>query len=384
MTRRRLTGIAAGLAVVALVVWIARNTTWEPIEIPLPPSGEALTNPFYAAQRLAEQLGARTEWRHDLGSAAPDGVVVVSGLNWSLIVSRRTAIEQWVEDGGRLVVDSSVLMDEEFSRWSGITVERGAASGRRAGPGGREGPDCRMTRDDSGTSYRICGTPLRVVLKGGDVIWALHDERGAQVVRVRRGRGNVTAVNASPFTRMNLLDRQSDHARLLVAAAGLRRGDALYFLSENERPSLTMLIWRHGAPVVCLFVGWLALVLWRGAVRFGPPIPAQPPARRSLAEQIRGTARFALRVGGGESLYEATLHAFTGAATKRIPGFAALDNGGRARAAATITGVDERALASALRIADFSHVGDIRAAVAVLEIARRQLMTRRKGPLHGS
>ena len=40
------------------------HTYWEDITVPMPPKGEALINPFYAAQRFAEALGAT----HDVGS----------------------------------------------------------------------------------------------------------------------------------------------------------------------------------------------------------------------------------------------------------------------------------------------------------------------------
>ena len=53
-----------------LVTYIARNTYWDEISIPTPLRGEAVTNPFYAAQRFAEALGARTEWRQALGTLA--------------------------------------------------------------------------------------------------------------------------------------------------------------------------------------------------------------------------------------------------------------------------------------------------------------------------
>ena len=53
-----------------LVTWIASNTYWAEVTMPMPPKGEALTNPFYAAQRFAEALGARTSWDRQLDRAA--------------------------------------------------------------------------------------------------------------------------------------------------------------------------------------------------------------------------------------------------------------------------------------------------------------------------
>jgi hypothetical protein len=73
----------------------------------------------------------------------------------------------------------------------------------------------------------------------------------------------------------------------------------VHFLTESEHPSLLALIWMYGAPVVGLAAAWLLLALWRNGVRFGSIVGTAPAARRSLAEQIRGTGQFALRFGGG-------------------------------------------------------------------------------------
>ncbi len=397
MTSRRWLGVGIAVLVLAFFGWIAANTTWEPFEVDMPPKGEARRNPFYAAQRLAENLGAETSWRHALGEAEPDGVVVASALYWTLIPSRRQAIERWVDNGGRLVVDGGFLGTQEFDAWSGISQElpdddedddededKEVEEDREQEPF-KVPPRCRKWQDDRNTSYRTCGywgvVPL-ITMR--DPIWSLHDELGKQAIRVQQGRGTITVVNGAPFSTERLLDDESDHARLFVAATQLRPDDHVYFISENERPSLTTLIWQNGAPVVCLVAAWLVLALWRGGVRFGPRIPEAEPVRRSLAEQIRGTAQFALRFGGGESLYEATLRAFRTAAQKRISGFAALDVEGQAAAVARLTGFDATALASAMTAVDFRRVNELRTTVALLEAARRQLQIRRTGPSHGT
>ena len=59
---------------VALVAWVASNTYWADTKVPMPPKGEALTNPFYAVQRFAEALGARTAWDRVLTMPPADSV----------------------------------------------------------------------------------------------------------------------------------------------------------------------------------------------------------------------------------------------------------------------------------------------------------------------
>ena len=119
---RALAWIAALAGASLLVYWVATNTEWTEVKIPLPPKGEAATNPFYAAQRFAEALGARTSWDRQLAVPATDAVIVVSAWHWDLTERRRYSLERWVESGGRLVVTGRLAGGEdEFERWSGIT-----------------------------------------------------------------------------------------------------------------------------------------------------------------------------------------------------------------------------------------------------------------------
>src|SRR5690606_17997655 len=124
--------------------------------------------------------------------------------------------------------------------------------------------------------------------------------------------------------------------------------DHVVFLTEADVPSLPVLVWRHGAPFVVVLLSWIALALWRGAMRFGPLLAPAERARRSLAEQILGTGRFVVRAGGGAALVAAARRALDEAAQRRIVGYERLAEPARARAVATLTGVDVRALAGAL------------------------------------
>src|SRR5688572_8317660 len=87
----------------------------------MPPRGEALTNPFFAVQRFAEALGARTARDHVLTIPPAESVIVLSTWHWNLSAERRAALERWVESGGRLVVDGALSAgDDTFERWLGI------------------------------------------------------------------------------------------------------------------------------------------------------------------------------------------------------------------------------------------------------------------------
>ena len=194
-----------------------------------------------------------------------------------------------------------------------------------------------------------------------------------QAMRLKVGRGRVTVINASaPFSYRSLFD--GDHGWLFVAATELHRGDDVHFLSEFEHPSLIALLWRYGAPVVILGLAAVGLSLWRDGARFGPLEAPPERARRSLAEQIRGTGQFALRHGGGESLHTACVRALEEAAARRIPGYAALPAADRHAALARLTGFERDALAAAIHHGGLRGTHGLRSTIAFLEAARRQVV----------
>jgi hypothetical protein len=375
-----------GILLSAVLYWFANNTHWADLTIPSPPKGEALTNPFYAAQRLSEALGARASRDQRLTVPAPGAVIVLSAWNWNLSPRRRQALERWVESGGRLVVDASLVGGEEFERWSGIVREyRDLDDNETDQVCGRvEEPSPTPASGRLVRPHWLCGADFSSFLTTTrSREWSLREAMaGVQVLRVGVGRGSVTAINAEPFRYRALFD--GDHAWLLVAASQLRRGDEVHFLSEGDYPSLVALTWQHGAPVVVLVLIGIALMLWRGGIRIGPLAPPTPTARRSLAEQVRGTGTFVLRYGGADSLHAACVRALDEAGRRRIPGYTGLPVKERMAALARLTGVEPNALADAIYHSRMRRPHELPGTIALLETARRRMLTDEPRSLYGT
>ena len=392
MTRKRLAiSLLVAVAGALFVFWIGNNTSWEDVKVPLPPKGQALINPFYATQRFAEALGATTAWDRMLTVPRADAVIVVSSWHWSLSKSRRAALEQWVQSGGRLVVDDSLIdPSDEFADWSGISVHYPEPETTETAKGDQL-PACRTVSQELGgrgateseaEALMLCDAGNSWLNSRQIPLWALRDRKGLQAARVSIGRGSVTVINADVFVRRSIFD--GDHGRIFAAAAGLRRGDDVHFLSEDDYPSLLALTWRHGAPVVAMALLLLAALLWRGAIRFGPPAPPTVAARRSLADQIRGTGRFALRHGSGQSLHAASVRALDEAAQRRINGYGGLTRDERLAALALVTGFNRDSLAAAIHHPGWRTAAELRRTLALLEAARRQTLIRETRLEHGT
>jgi hypothetical protein len=124
--------------------------------------------------------------------------------------------------------------------------------------------------------------------------------------------------------------------------------------------------------------------LWRSGVRLGPLAAARPPARRSLAEQIRGTARFLVRHGGGCALHAATLRALDEAAARRVAGYGRLERTQRCDALAALTPFTSEALAAAVHDSGLRRPRELGATLTVLETARRHILDQPTRPTHAA
>jgi hypothetical protein len=385
MTRERLGWIAVVLAAAALLTWVARNTYWTSVKVPLPPQGEAATNPFYIREKFAQALGARTHWARDLLLPPTRGIVYISMLDWDLLPERRKRFEQWVESGGRLVIDSSFITGADaFQNWAGIGYDT-RVEPKNTKPRFAPASQCpRYAEDGKGDSYLVCDMNTVTVLTSHRKLeWGLRDgESNLHGARVRVGHGSVTVITGVPFSGQRLLS--ADNARLFVATTQLRRGDVIYFFTESDQASLLELAVRFGWPVLCLIGVALALAIWRGSVRFGPMAPPTETARRSLAEQIRGTGQFTMRIGSAGALHAATARALNEAAARYINAYEVLSGADRMQALATATGYEASSLAAALHYSGPGRSEHLRADLELLEAARRRILLKHMRRKHGN
>ncbi len=388
MKRQWIIGIGLLAGVALLIGWIARNTYWDEVTVPRFLTGEAARNPFFAVQRLAEELGVSTDWRRSMRELpSTSSVLMVKNWNWDLIEARQEELEAWVEAGGRLLLDQSLSGGEDaFEEWSGLRIEypsfsQPAADDEESDEESELEETCRKLdlsvgkaqSDAKRTSYDLCGVaPFGWITSSRPPEWALEDSTGAQAVRVNVGRGSVILIHGYPFDTREVLE--ADNAVLFVDAALLRRGDHIVFVSDDDHASLLELIWIYGAPAVLLFAAFIALALWRNSARFGPLEAHPETSRRSLAEQIRGTGRFVYRIDGGRSLHGAMVRALHDAARLRIPSYDGLHGEDRLAALSRIVGIDADRLGETINFTGRRNHHEFKNTIELLEAARAQVL----------
>jgi hypothetical protein len=375
--------LLVAVVLAAVAVWIAMHTYWDYVTVDNPPQGEAVGNRYYAFEKLTQRFAIHTKQVPTLRTLpAADGVLLVDDVRGALLDI--DALEKWVAGGGRLLVSPGALLSNaRLQSWSGIRKavpkaddedSPASAAPRAADPD----DDCppyseRLGGRETGKSLRACLGTMRVPYSSMRTpAWSLSNGYGFQMLRVNIGKGSI-AVIACECLMGNRSLLRGDHARIVFDSIPLRAGDHVNILNPVSAESLLALLWRlAAAAIVCALVA-IGLTIWRNLPRFGRIAASPPPLRRSLAEQIRATARFAWRTRRLASLRRAERQALTQSAYRKLAFYERMDAAQRIDALAARTGVESAALRDALSENPDGAAESQRTAIVLLEKVRRQL-----------
>jgi hypothetical protein len=408
--------LVIGLLAAGVVLW--RKTEWDTFTYRTAPRGEALTNRYYTLEHLLRAIGVRVREVKTLRELPPDALLYIQDFRLDFAHRDLRSVENWVERGGRLIMAGSVLdSSPNIARWSGIDVVRAKPATTAAPPATTAAPPATTAAPPvagNAAPRPMRGVPFlpglvqcspRMVNRQGVPAqvslclespftqnyrsrrpprWWLTSQNGEiEMLRVGLGRGEVTLIGPAYWLLANQELLMHDHARAFVEATGIRKGDLLLILNPTRAEALPALLWRLIAPALVFFgIALLALIV-RHWPRFGPGVPEVLPVRRSLAEQIRASARLAWRTRRLEALRHAVGSALTERAHRRIVGYACADPGAQARALALQCGLDAGALQSALTLDPGADRVAQRESLMLLEAAYRALASQTTFSIQG-
>jgi hypothetical protein len=374
--------------VAATAVWIAMHTYWDYVTVDNPPQGNAVGNRFYSFEQLTQRFAIHTRQVPTLRTLPPaDSVLLIDDVRGTLLDV--DALEKWITAGGRLLVSPYTLLSNQRLRaWSGIgtALPRSVDEDRPALPlkqmplkPASPDDDCapyteHIAGHETGRSPRACLGKRRIAFSSTRIpAWSLSNGYGFQMLRVNIGKGSIALIACECLIGNRSLLR-ADHARIVFDSIPLKAGDQVEILNPVSAEKLLPLLWRlAAAAIVCALIA-IALTLWRNLPRFGRIAVPPQPLRRSLAEQIRATARFAWRTRSVASLRRSERQALTQVASVRLAFFGRMDAAQRTDALAARTGFAAGTLRDALSENSDGSAESQRAAIMLLEKVRRQLI----------
>lgn len=376
--------VVLALLVLALGAWVFTATEWADTYVDPKPEGEARTNKLYATQQLLRALGATVVQRKGLEQMPPhQATVVITSMRWTAVAGQNERLQEWVEQGGHLLIPAYLLEQDGFGDW--LPIESTNPNSQPAKPWNDgtlvNGSVCHDTLEliqpfaeaqestPTGRTWRLCASSRLVLQSSEPTPWALQGPYGTEAMRLSMGHGTVTVLGPSDIA----LHRgvfPGDNAQILLAAMNLRPQGEVWFVTDEQHPSFLLWLWMHAWQALALSALALVAALWRAGARFGPRVADAEAGRRSVAEQVRGTAQF-LRNSGGSALHLAQARALDETAARYIPMYRSLDATSRAQAIAQHTNIDSTALVSAMNSTLHRTPADLQAALQLLEAARR-------------
>jgi len=254
-----------------------------------------------------------------------------------------------------------------------------SSAAQATSPSRRRGARCSSLSEPPGSagwfgaprSYRVCERTAEGLQAKTEPLWSVTDNKGVKALRVPVGQG--TATLSSQWQAPTDADLQEDDQALLWAAiVQLHPGQLIWIVDDEHHPGLFATLWRVASAACVLALLALLLTLWRWGIRFAPLRAADVLARRSMAEQVRGTAAYLLRHGPA-ALHRAQWRALDEAAHTHLHGWRRLPPERRAAMLARHAELPPAELDKACDAAATRDPAAMGRALALMEAARRRI-----------
>ncbi|QYZ65600.1 MAG: hypothetical protein OI74_14255 [Gammaproteobacteria bacterium (ex Lamellibrachia satsuma)] len=318
------------LAVVAgMAAWFLDNFERRSTEVRLGMSAEARRNPLLAGEIFLQRQGLDVKslsGREYLTKPDADvGVLLVKDLGPSLAPERETALLEWIEAGGHLIVSPGRAPDEDESgnhllASFGVSLVEYAESDEEESQAG----------NPVSMEYTGYDEPLQVefdirrelMVERDDTDWLVPGLNGYHLVGFQLGRGFLTILSDNRFfTNTRIVEH--DHA-LLLALLTEDQG-AVRLLYSANMPSLLTLIWKNAAYAVLSAILLLLLSIWRLTYRSGPILNTGEHARRNLLEHLQAGGEYLWKLDRAVALRERSADIVEKRWLQRHPQLARLD-----------------------------------------------------------
>lgn len=309
---------------------------------PTPPSGVALTNPFFALEQVLRNVG---EPAASLTTLAPGqvplqpGDTVLVGADAGRIDAETAArLLGWVRQGGHLLlVPDAGGRAPVFAALGLLDPRPGAFACSRLG--------------DAQKAAALCGLRFRLKPAAAQAVDAAIGDPGGGYLFARTavGRGHVSLLaNVAPLERLQLKQAEAQRFAWRLLAPNRGRGQIYLVYALDGEPFLQLLAtrgWPALLALALLLAAWMAM---RGA-RFGPLMPAPAPHRRALLEHVQAAGEFLYRRDGGRGLHQLACQAVLARFRRRDPVCARLNGEALYERVAERGGLDAAQVAQAFQ-----------------------------------
>ncbi|EGV19159.1 DUF4350 domain-containing protein [Thiocapsa marina] len=343
------------LIVVALIGAVLSQLERRTLQIEIGPSEEARRNPFLAAERFLARMEipvASESGRERLRRLPPPTDTLVVRHTGSLAPERRRALDQWLTDGGRLVVTASAPETagaEEGDLAAGYGVRPSTEDAKRSAADDHTEVIAEIPVEGTGRPLRAAFSTERALETVAEPDMAIIAADRLRLVRLPVGDGSLTVLAEDRFMT-NAAIGEHDHALLMAYLLAPEPGGTVWLLYDREMPWLGAVVW--SAAPYAVISGALCLLAWAWAAgaRLGPLQPVPSRDRRDLLEHLDASGDFLWRHGQADPLIKPTRRRVLERWRRRRPDLGGLDDAGLAHAIALAADEDPDAVVRAFHV----------------------------------
>lgn len=197
-----------------------------------------------------------------------------------------------------------------------------------------------------------------------------YDEKREHLLYFDIGEGSVTITSDNTIWANQRIDCH-DHAYGLWRL--VNPDGRVWFLINQDAPSLAALLWRNASYGVIAGIIALILWLWALSVRFGPVLVVEQSGRRSLAEHIYASAMLLWRKQQHPQLLNILRKEILERLDEQHPNLDQASGEQRLEFLHQLTGIAQADIKQALFADGLHHPQEFAAAIAHLQTIRKQL-----------
>ncbi|MDP2228137.1 MAG: DUF4350 domain-containing protein [Moraxellaceae bacterium] len=290
-------------------------------------SREAQLNPWLAAGRLLEARGLSVQPSPAYSRVPAHADVIVLASSPVLLAPEvRTALMDWVEDGGHLVFPASDSADQaEWLKPLGLRVRTGSEDNEDEGAENAPEALARLFNIPSRTLeipgegwLKVSLYDPAIIAARTEPLWGARDDKGWRLLRQPWGDGRVTVVTDLGWVSNRHIGT-NDHAALFWRLVDAEPGHDVMLVHGADQPSLLSLLMESAAPLLLAVAVFVVVWLWQSAQRFGPLTERAPPVRRRLSEHLEAAGRHLYRLGRSDLLLDASRQRLLADVQRRHP-----------------------------------------------------------------
>lgn len=272
--------------------------------------GEALTNPFLAAEYFLRRMGQNTKkitlFTEKKLALSENDSLLIPGSRIAYDQRRSQMLLDWVGKGGHLIITGEARKGETYGSRDNLLNKIGLKIDWKVLEANSLNEDAPVDLDieDEDDFWRIDFVDYQIITYDSDfnheVVWSVTSNTKLHALQMKFGQGLVTLLSDTKMFRNEFID-DYDHAAFLFSLsndqAQVSNDSVFYYSLSEDQLSLISWLWLKANPLMVSMFILTTVVLWMMMLRFGPIINVHEPVRKRFLDHIIAAGNYHWRQG---------------------------------------------------------------------------------------